>query len=244
MVKDYILNSLKEIIQVDGVDVEVIRSRRRKTISIKIVEARVSISVPYRLSKSRIEEVLFKKSRWIQKKLFEYSQREPVITKQYVSGEVFYFLGKKYSLRVHIGDEHLVQLDRNRGNLLITLPDQWNTSKRIRQCLAQWFYEQAEAVLREKVLHYSEIVGVQPSAVEVKTYKARWGSCTSLAKVQFNWKLIMAPHHIIDYVVVHELCHILEMNHSPRFWVQVEQVTPDYKACRQWLKENGASLEV
>jgi predicted metal-dependent hydrolase len=80
--------------------------------------------------------------------------------------------------------------------------------------------------------------------VGVKEYKARWGSCSSSGDVTYNWRIIMAPHHIVDYIVVHELCHLLEHNHGPKYWKHVKSVVPDYKECREWLKVNGEGLRI
>jgi predicted metal-dependent hydrolase len=87
-------------------------------------------------------------------------------------------------------------------------------------------------------------VGATPSQIEIKTYRARWGSCTSAGKVQFNWKLMMAPEFVVDSVVVHELCHLLHMHHGAEFWAQVQRAMPNYKIAKLWLKEHGQSLSL
>lgn len=88
------------------------------------------------------------------------------------------------------------------------------------------------------------MIGVQPTAIIVKTYKARWGSCYSDGRISFNWKLIMAATWVIDYVVVHELCHLIHHNHSANFWRLVEQYYPSYKQAKEWLKQNGQLLKL
>ena len=83
-----------------------------------------------------------------------------------------------------------------------------------------------------------EIIGVTPKSVSVCSYKSRWGSCSVNGDLSYNWRIILAPHRIVDYVVVHELCHLLEHNHSPRYWKHVAHHVPDYKDCREWLKHH------
>ena len=93
-----------------------------------------------------------------------------------------------------------------------------------------------------RVARYAPLVGVSYGRVTIRNQKTRWGSCSSKGNLNFNCLLMLAPPQVRDYVVVHELCHRKEMNHSPRFWAQVEQVMPDYRPRRQWLKDNGAAL--
>lgn len=103
---------------------------------------------------------------------------------------------------------------------------------------------QAQQRFAEKVLRYARVVGVTPTAVDIKTFNSRWGSCNIKGEVQFHWKVILAPHRIVDYVVVHELCHLKHHDHSPVFWKAVERVIPDYLECKEWLKLAGARFDV
>ena len=83
---------------------------------------------------------------------------------------------------------------------------------------------------------------MEPRSVAVKDYKSRWGSCSAKGDISYNWKIVLAPHRIVDYVVVHELCHMLEHNHSSRYWKLVEKYVPDYRERRDWLKNHSLSL--
>ena len=96
--------------------------------------------------------------------------------------------------------------------------------------------------MEDKVIKYSEIIRVSPREIKVKNYKSRWGSCDKNGRLTFNWHLIKAPHSIVDYVVIHELCHMVQSNHSPKFWHEVEKYDPLYKDHKKWLKENGNFL--
>lgn len=102
--------------------------------------------------------------------------------------------------------------------------------------------QKAVTVFAERAAWFAPIVGVTYGRITVRNQRTRWGSCSAKGNLNFNCLLLLAPPAVLDYVVVHELCHRLEMNHSPRFWAQVERVLPDYRTARRWLRENGAAL--
>ena len=109
------------------------------------------------------------------------------------------------------------------------------TEERVRSLLVAWYREKAIKRINEKVEKYSKQIGVKPKSVKVRDYKSRWGSCILPSMVSFNWRIVMAPHKIIDYVVVHELCHLKHHDHSEKFWSLVRRVIPKYASHRQRL---------
>lgn len=102
--------------------------------------------------------------------------------------------------------------------------------------------QRALRVIPERTAYFAPLVGVEYGTITIRSQRSRWGSCTSKGNLNFNCLLMLAPPEVVDYVVVHELCHRKEMNHSKRFWAEVERVLPDYKASQKWLKENGSAL--
>ncbi len=104
------------------------------------------------------------------------------------------------------------------------------------------YRKEARRRITERAAYFAEKMGVDYGRIAIKAAKTRWGSCSARGNLNFHWKLILMPPAILDYVVVHELAHRIEMNHSPRFWAQVERILPDYRERRRWLKENGGLI--
>ena len=125
------------------------------------------------------------------------------------------------------------------GRLVVSLPQGAEQPHMIRNALVRWYKRQAETKLKDKVARWAPQVGVTVPNVSIKTFKSRWGSCTAKGELQFNWQIMMAPNRMVDYVVVHELCHLLRHDHSPQFWGEVGRVLPDYEECREWLRQHG-----
>ena len=111
-----------------------------------------------------------------------------------------------------------------------------------RAAAIRWLREYARAEFEKKVRFYADKMQVSVNRIAVKEQKTRWGSCSAKGTLSFNWRLMLAPPAILDYVVVHELCHLTHMNHSAAFWQAVEAVYPDYRSARRWLKEHGQEL--
>jgi hypothetical protein len=97
--------------------------------------------------------------------------------------------------------------------------------------------------INERILYYSNLIGVKPTKVAIKAQKSRWGSCNSKGELTFNWRLVFASESVIDYVIVHELCHMIHMNHSKEFWDTVKAIIPDFKTKREWLKTEGGFID-
>ena len=106
----------------------------------------------------------------------------------------------------------------------------------------RYLVTKAKRVIPQRVSYYADKMGLEYGRITIRLQKSRWGSCSGKGNLNFNCLLVKAPEEIMDYVVVHELCHLKEMNHSPRFWAEVEKVLPDYKERRKWLKDHGREL--
>ncbi len=112
----------------------------------------------------------------------------------------------------------------------------------IAEAFEKWAVRDFESRLEERLKHFCNIIGVTYGAVRIKSQKTRWGSCSSKGNLNFNWRLVLAPDWVMDYVVVHELCHLKHLNHSKDFWLTVGSYMPEYKTAVKWLKQNGAVM--
>lgn len=110
--------------------------------------------------------------------------------------------------------------------------------------LELWLREKAGEVISERVAEYSRIIGVSCNNIRIKDTKSRWGSCSSKGNLNFSWRIIMAPADVMDYIIIHELCHLIHMNHSKEYWAAVGQYMKDYTKYKEWLKTNGMKLHI
>lgn len=225
--------------------VEIVRTSRRKTASIEVVDGKVRAIVPTNLSERRINDLINARKPLIRNKLRLHAEHQPVKQKEYVSGECITYLGKNYRLKLTSDGPDQVKL--RGGYFGLGVNSDHHTEERqvfVRKSLIEWYRVHAEKRLAEKTRRYGEILRVKPNTVSVTEFKSRWGSCSIKGDVGYNWKIIIAPHNIIDYVVVHELCHLIEHNHSPAYWKCVERIMPDYRENKEWLKVNGTRLSI
>lgn len=220
----------------------IVRTKRVRTIGIKILQGRVVVNVPNRLPLADIENLVLRKRRWIEKKLGEQAVNSSQHNKCYRHGETVTYLGEQYML--HITQQHHsnIYLDHQRCQLRISVANGLDSHDYLLDILTDWYKQMALAHLSQRVEHFAPMVGAWPKQVKVRRCKSRWGSCSTLGNINFNWLLIMAPPAVVDYVVVHELCHLIEHNHSPRFWQLVALVMPGYQQHWEWLKQHGQSL--
>jgi predicted metal-dependent hydrolase len=230
-----------EYIDSNGFVAEIKRTNRTKSATITVDEGKVCVVVPRQLESERITKLLKDKNRWIKEKIALHREAQPTSTKQFVSGESFSYLGRNYRLKVLQGNYQPIKLVH--GRFGITLRAGTENPDLIQDSLFSWYKQHAEIKLTEKAKRYAEMMGVKFNSVDLKAYRSRWGSCSVEGDITFNWKIIMAPNRIVDYVVAHELCHLIYHDHSPKFWREVERIMPNYAECKEWLKQHGASLE-
>jgi len=228
--------------EVLGLRVEVVRSIRR-TAALHIIGSDLQIRVPEHVGDERVAEFLKRKRPWIRSKVAEISLLPPHRTKELVSGESFPYLGRNYRLKIQEG--HQVGVCLSGGYLRATIrPNDYGEHQtlRIQQYLQNWYRSRALERLQDKTHRYAQQIGVSPAGVSVRNFRSRWGSCDKQGQVVFNWNIIKASHSVVDYVVIHELCHLIHPNHSKDFWQLVGRHDTSYAEHRQWLKEKGVGL--
>ena len=154
-------------------------------------------------------------------------------------GSTLMIEGKPHIIRLHQGKR--IKGEIIAGEYHITLPEP-GSDPHVRAAIRSALSVRALERIRERLAHYQPMVGKPFGRVTIRDQKSRWGSCSQKHNLNFNWKLIMAPPEALDYVVIHELCHLHEFNHSPRFWQLVRNIMPEYEFWKKWLKEHTEDL--
>ncbi len=225
-----------------------LKRKNKKNLSITVKpDATVTVSAPTKVSLEAIEKVLYKKLRWIWGKVEKArSNMVAVREKEYISGESFLYLGKNYKLKIiKHGDSKSISVKLHRGTLEITVPtDREVNQKDIKTVIEKWYREQAVKKIQERVKIYESKTKLTANLVRIKELKTSWGICTSRGNITYNWRIVMAPLSVLDYVVIHEICHLKHHNHSKDFWSLVGVYMTDYRTKKEWLKVNGKSLMV
>jgi len=213
------------------------RSPRRRTIGLRIGHAGLVVSVPSRLPQRAWEAVLLEKSGWVLDKLGEmHAQVIPAFNWQ--DGQILPFLGSPIEVVVEQGGPRSRPVLSD-GLLRVSLPDSSDMTV-LETRVVQWYRREALEFFHHRVTFYARQLGVSVLRLGLSNARTRWGSCTSSGAIRLNWRLIKAPPAVIDYVVAHELAHIVELNHSRAFWQVVAQLCPDYAVQRTLLKGQGA----
>lgn len=218
----------------------------RRTIGFVISRTGLTITAPLRLSMTSIEQAIGEKQRWIFTKLEEWLDREePLSDSQtptnWQDGAQFPLCGATVTLRLIRSatavKRGLAAVDYDAGMQRLTLHvTPTADAAQIGALLKRWLQAHARRRFGERLDCYAPRVGVRFNAFALSSAATRWGSCSSTGNIRLNWRLVFFPIDVIDYVVIHELSHLREMNHSPRFWAIVEGVMPDYKRARTILK--------
>jgi predicted metal-dependent hydrolase len=222
----------------DDIRIEkIVRSRRRTIALIITPDARILVRAPLRTPQAYIDAMIREKSDWIRRKIGEMKERPPVIDHAYEEGEIFWFLGRPYPL--HIADDSGAKIQRT-DRLIVprTIPPD------IRTGIRRWYMTEAHKEIHSRCMWFSMMTGYSPASVRITDARQRWGSCTHKGGLNFSWRLIQAPLEIVDYVIVHELVHLRQPDHSRKFWAKVEALMPDYERRRTWLRENERLLRI
>lgn len=229
------------------IDYQLLRSHKRKTVAIQIKSSQVFVRAPMRTSVAFIQQFVDRKLGWIQRKLTEQKQLLSFEPLAFFSGRQLLYLGEPLSLALTSGTRYDIELA---GSVLtLQLPERLahevslsSGQARIYERLTCWYKERAEKFLPERVAYYSEQTGLCANKLSIKRFKARWGSCDQKGHIKLNYLLMSAPIWVIDYVIIHELCHLQHLNHSPAFWQLVNSHFPHFKQAKNWLRQHQQQL--
>lgn len=216
---------------------KIVRSRRRTIALIVTPEARLIVRAPLKAPAALIDTFVREQHGWIRKKIAEMKERPQAVVHRYDEGELFWFLGRPYPL--HVVDDGRVAIERS-DRLFVPRtirPD-------MRRGIQRWYMAEAAKEIRSRCMWFSMMTGYSPASVRITDARQRWGSCNHQGGLNFSWRLIQAPLEIVDYVIVHELVHLRQPDHSRKFWAKVEALMPDYKRRRTWLRENERLLRI
>ncbi len=215
-----------------------IRYSNRKTITITVERDRsIVVKAPVGADPAKIDALLESKKLWLYKKLNDAQKYDSTkAQKEFVAGETVLYLGKKYRLEIKKSEIEEIKFS---GKFIIAAVSEERAGK----VFVEWYKKRAAEKIIHRVAYHAKNMGVQYNKVMVSDLKYRWGSATPKDNLNFNWRLIKAPMFVIDYVIVHELAHFLEANHTPAFWNTVEVQVPKYLKAKTWLKEHGGLLE-
>lgn len=237
-------------VTIDGraIEYRIKRSRRRrKTYQVSIVSGQVLLAVPYRTTNVQAEEMVRQKARWIFSKLDTVETRPEA--PQFLSGELLPYRGRNLVLWVQGADltpsgRPEVSLDRRRLKVAVPLAlDSATRQEQVAAALSAWYSQQARELVEAQVAAWLPALGNGAAPpVHIRNQRRRWGSCSGKGVLRFNWRLSMLEPALVEYVVVHELCHLTHMNHSRDFWGLVGEHLLDYKERRKLLKEREATL--
>jgi predicted metal-dependent hydrolase len=223
---------------------EVIRSRRSTADIIIERDGSVLVRAPEWVDDSEVANIVESKHYWIYQGLAEWRDLNATrVLREYKNGEGFLYLGRAYRLLLVSDQAEPLQLKNGRFTLRRDLVEQGAIAA-AKTAFQDFYAAKGLERLRARVDYYAPKVGVEPCGIEVKELGHRWASCSASGKLAFHWKCMMAPQTIIDYIVVHELCHFHYRDHTDAFWNEVDKVLPDFRERKEWLRRFGAGLEV
>ena len=209
------------------------RSRRRRTITLTIDEDGLRVGAPWRESQQRVDTLLDSHARWIARKLAEWRARRPPPF-VWQAGATVMALGEPLTLAVSSAGD-ATQRDGSR----LYVGARTDDPDTLAQQVVAWLRGTAQSWFEQRAAHFARVFEVRTPTIRLSNARTRWGTCHPDGRVLLNWRLIQAPPALIDYVVVHELAHLREPNHSPRFWRRVASVLPDYEERRQTLRRES-----
>lgn len=219
--------------------------KNRKTMEIAVEPPNiVTVTAPIGTDEHRILEKVQSKGSWIIQKLYSFKHMNyKPINREFVNGESFMYLGRNYCLQIEVDPSvKKPEVKLYRGKFSVKARS--NDEEIIKSSMEEWYRERAKELVEQRIKYYQRFFNIVPSSVRIKEQKKRWGSCTSKNELLFNWRCIMAKSNALDYIVVHEMCHMYHKDHSKGFWDLVASVLPDYEIRKEWLKNYGVRMDL
>ncbi|BFU92356.1 MAG: metal-dependent hydrolase [Nitrospira sp.] len=223
---------------------EIVRSRRSTADIVVERDGRVVVRVPQSTPHQRVEDLVEAKRYWIYKTLAEWRDVNATkVLREYRNGEGFLYLGRSYRLTLVGEQDEPLLLKGGRFWLRRALVDRGEVAG-AKAAFRDYFIARGLERIPERVRYFAPKAGIKPRHIDVRELGHRWASCSPKGNLAFHWKCMMASPTIIDYIVVHELCHFHHLNHTEAFWNEVDKVIPAYRERKEWLKKNGAAMDL
>ena len=234
------------------IEYRLIRSNKRKSIALQVKQGVVIVRAPEYVKESYIQQLILQKSSWLEAKLLIQNNqfKDQLLNHQgivFSDNGFIWFDGVRKKISVNFSAKNSVK--NNEDFIQVTLSQRYKNmneahrQKVIKREIETWLKEQAVLLFSDKVNYFSGLLNLYPANIQVKQYKARWGSCNNQGLLSFNYLLLMTPDWVIDYVVVHELCHLKHLNHSRQFWSLVAEFFPRFQEAKSWLKSYQCHLQ-
>lgn len=234
-----------QVRQVQDIQYQLLPGADRKTTDIVIErDGVIRVRPPLKMTPAQVDETVFSKRLWIYRNLAEWRDLNATrVVREWVNGEAFLYLGNSYRLSLVDEQDEPLKLKDGRFYLLRSLVKP-NKKEASYEAFKNFYASKGLIKIQQRVRYFAEKVGVLPGQVQVKDLGFRWASCSAKGGLQFHWKCMMAPLTVLDYVIVHELCHLHYLDHSQAFWNEVDKIMPQYKERKEWLRLRGAELDL
>ncbi|MFP4243386.1 MAG: M48 family metallopeptidase [Chitinispirillaceae bacterium] len=234
-----------DVRKVDDIEYQLLPGTDRRTTDIVIErDGTITVRPPKSFGPERIDAVVRSKRMWIYRNLAMWRDlNASAVIRRWVNGESFLYLGRTFRLLLVDNQNVAMKLHEGRFCLNWKIVEQGGTEAAA-EAFKQYYCEKGTSLIQTRVDYFAPKAGVAPLSVNVKDLGYRWASCSAKGALSFHWKCMMAPLQIIDYIVVHELCHMHHRDHSDAFWNEVDKVMPGYRERKDWLKKKGASLDL
>lgn len=234
-----------QVRQVQDIQYQLLPGADRKTTDIVIErDGVIRVRPPLKMTPAQVDETVFSKRLWIYRNLAEWRDLNATrVVREWVNGEAFLYLGNSYRLSLVDEQDEPLKLKDGRFFLLRSLVKP-NKTEAAYEAFKNFYASKGLIKIQQRVLYFAQKVGVVPGQLQVKDLGFRWASCSVKGDLQFHWKCMMAPLTVLDYVIVHELCHLHYRDHSQAFWNEVDKIMPQYKERKEWLRLRGAELDL
>ncbi|RZQ55490.1 hypothetical protein CWI82_08900 [Pseudidiomarina tainanensis] len=217
------------------------RSKKRRNLALKVARGNLEVQAPWHMSEAVIAQFVEQKQDWINKHLNRQRQQlDNLMPRKWRSGERLRWLGQPLKLKVSVATRKTIE--RYGNELFVTTTARSNSEREPKQTIVNWYKEQAMQWLDQFFSAWSTAHQLNPTSWSIGDFTSKWGHCTRKRELRFSWKLWLAPEWVVLNVVIHELCHLQEFNHSKAFWQLVAQHSPDYEAAEQWLRQHGVTV--